>query len=825
MNSKKYFKRISLFLWGLASILAIISLIGCVYPLPRFTRLSPLFVVFFSILATFQFESSIFGIIIAWLKTKKIDLLLLSFLIIFSSLFFNYIINNLNVQSQLIDVASLAPIFNLIGTNCFLYLMFLLNSILLYLVFRQGMDSLISFFLSVILIVSSCQIDHLIPFWEKYYVRAPFILSLIITLSLIMKTSLRPNIFVFLGVSLGFCLGIGLYFRPDLMFFLPLIIFTLLFWSENNIKEKLLSSLFVIFMTFGTWQAAINYSKAPTRSNSHAFLGGTSIFFDEKLGIKAFDYNYTHLHLDEYTSSLACANSQACTQGKMKGNLTAETDFQVQSKAQDEQMLRVFLNFPADALLRYYATMLRVIEIPFDYTLYPSAISLNPLTNYFYELRHKFLISFNGMGKYLLILTILIMAILQPKYYFFSLLLFFTLCLLPFIHIIGYYFFYIEFLGLWCLGFTTNSLVGLVFDRKKILSILTLKNISFSFINVLILFFISLIFLFISREYQKKKMSDILTIYQATPTTILEHKFKSLSKDRMLIANDELYRSARNSFFKVEELKATFDSKNCSTNTIFLTLRYNSESPRMNFSRALKLSLASDSATQLFFPAFFHQSKDPLSNNYFVGIEIQKKSLNCFVSISKITNISELPILMTLKLPADEPYYKVFQDYKTNKNLKDVNWLSSFEFIFLDKIVSVQRDGMFSISGHIEDNIKLNQYFPLQGPSWSIASKAYPDSQALLVDTDLILTKSLRLKKNSYFVVKGRLFSGGLLFTLLKDGETPIDHKVIGLGGSFDLLFRIPEDGDYNIGISNYVSYYNTLENQASFFMGILHAD
>ncbi|MBU1691709.1 MAG: hypothetical protein KKD65_13390, partial [Gammaproteobacteria bacterium] len=117
------------------------------------------------------------------------------------------------------------------------------------------------------------------------------------------------------------------------------------------------------------------------------------------------------------------------------------------------------------------------------------------------------------------------------------------------------------------------------------------------------------------------------------------------------------------------------------------------------------------------------------------------------------------------------------------------------------------------VHGYAKDNSDINPLFPIQGPRWQFGRSSLVDAQAILVDTDLLITKAKWLKKGSAFVARGRLYGGGVVLGLMKDNR-PSGSIIIATPGAFDVIIEAPQDGMYAIGMANYVVNYNTMENR-----------
>ena len=76
-----------------------------------------------------------------------------------------------------------------------------------------------------------------------------------------------------------------------------------------------------------------------------------------------------------------------------------------------------------------------------------------------------------------------------------------------------------------------------------------------------------------------------------------------------------------------------------------------------------------------------------------------------------------------------------------------------------------------------------------------------------------VIQKNNNYKKGSTFVAKGTLYNGGVIFAL-SNGNLPSGRAIVTNPGNFDVIFEVPHDGMYTVGVANYLGTYNALENR-----------
>ena len=81
---------------------------------------------------------------------------------------------------------------------------------LMYGLFRLGMGRIVAALLTLSLMISSIQLDHFIPFWDKYYLRAPIVLALVLIMGRLVNQPFTPGKTIGLATLSGAVMGLGI---------------------------------------------------------------------------------------------------------------------------------------------------------------------------------------------------------------------------------------------------------------------------------------------------------------------------------------------------------------------------------------------------------------------------------------------------------------------------------------------------------------------------------------------------------------------------------------------------------------------------------------
>ena len=262
----------------------------------------------------------------------------------------------------------------------------------------------------------------------------------------------------------------------------------------------------------------------------------------------------------------------------------------------------------------------------------------------------------------------------------------------------------------------------------------------------------------------------------------------------------------------------------------------------MDFSKSVNVDMTflENKKKKLFFPAFFQNkafSKNDIMvgadselQSYFSGIEMYKEHLKCLSRISFVKDLKSLPILLTMQIPLNSntlykqlmwpgstSYYTVpstMPKKKTDELLTySIMPVAQEDIDYSDPIFHLSSDKNWIINGYAKDNSHINPDFPMLEKERRLGEVTYVDAHALLVNTDLMVTKPKWHTKGSAFIAKGILYNGGVMFALL-NGNNPAGRAIVTNSGKFNVIFEVPHDGFYTVGVANYLAYYNTMENR-----------
>ena len=196
------------------------------------------------------------------------------------------------------------------------------------------------------------------------YAKAPFVLSLILILFVLVRRPLPPRAVLLLAAAYGAILGFGYGFRTDLLANIPPFVVTLLLFMPGGVVRNaavragaLIVAALVFLVT--SWPAA-SYVAQSGGCQWHAVLLGMSPIFNSDLRVTSSFYDWVPVFSDEYVHT--AVNSYAYRTGGADFIPYCSAEYDAASGA---WLRDIVLRFPADVLTRAYASTLQILDLPF----------------------------------------------------------------------------------------------------------------------------------------------------------------------------------------------------------------------------------------------------------------------------------------------------------------------------------------------------------------------------------------------------------------------------------------------------------------------------
>ncbi len=234
-----------------------------------------------------------------------------------------------------------------------------------YAIFRLGMGPLLATICASALRFSVMHLKYL-PVLRDY-AKAPFMLALLFLLGLLVvgRASWRRT----LGVSAayGVVAGIGYGFRTDLVAYLPPFLVAALWFLEGGVFRHMAVKVAAIAVTLATftivaWPVISTLDAARSGCGWHVVMEGFARQFDEPLGVQPAPYEVSREYLDEYVYTAVTSYAGRLHPGVGHFGWCEQS----YSGATRSELFDIVRRFPADVIVRAYASILRIVELPFS---------------------------------------------------------------------------------------------------------------------------------------------------------------------------------------------------------------------------------------------------------------------------------------------------------------------------------------------------------------------------------------------------------------------------------------------------------------------------
>lgn len=197
------------------------------------------------------------------------------------------------------------------------------------------------------------------------FVKAPFILALILLLGITVRYRLTTLLYFLVVAASGLVLGVGLGFRRDMIVFVPVVLFFLLVCRldarKGGVWRRPAAAVFLLFLfVFSAWPV----HKALYRDGyvaAHDTIMGLASFSDHDLGVIApASYEKHYLLNDLYCTLKAhdAARRGVTFSPEVYKKRCNEPEFDLEMK--QAYVTKILETFPGDMLTRAYAAVVRI---------------------------------------------------------------------------------------------------------------------------------------------------------------------------------------------------------------------------------------------------------------------------------------------------------------------------------------------------------------------------------------------------------------------------------------------------------------------------------
>lgn len=517
---------------------------------------------------------------------------------------------------------------------------------LAYGVFRIGVGRVAAITASLLLTVSSMQLlnmPHL-----RDFAKAPFTIALVLILAALVTTTVTRRAVLLLSLAFGLVLGIGYGFRTDFLINLPLLPIVLFVFLGVGLWQRLLLkaagvAVFLVAFFIASWPIT-SFVYESGGCQWHVTLLGLQSPFDEALGIRPAPYDFGHAYSDSYIDRSINGFRWRHTPD------VPQLDFcSHQYDAESGQYLSLLVKgFPADFITRAYASAMQVPELPFRVITAPMPDWHSRL----YAARLELLADHPEWGLRAALLAVLFVSGRSLRLGAALLFLLAYLGGYPAVQFQERHYFHLEFIGWWTVAFVVDRTIAAVLSFRHGFPGMSSWFMPATRVAVFagVAAFAAVGALALARWYQAGNVRVLLRSYAAAAKIPIESPFQPL-EGIPPTAWPQL-------------LEVNLNPAAC-TSAPKVTFKY-SESSSVDFTRTVRVSRRDGSGgiTRIYQPVFDH----------FIGLEISDATPGCFVSASRVSDLTTFPILLGATLPthweSDAALYQRLAEWESDPDLR-----------------------------------------------------------------------------------------------------------------------------------------------------------
>lgn len=516
-----------------------------------------------------------------------------------------------------------------------------------YGILRLGMGRSPALLAAIAMSVSSLHL-HNLPHLRDYS-KAPFTLALIFILGLIVKA--RPTARALLGwaAAYGVVLGVGYGFRTDFLVNLPVFFLVVFLFTDGgllrNLRLKAASAVlcFTLFVTMA-WPIISAVYRAGGCQWHTALLGLTTDFTDSLELVEA-PYDWGSPYADGFVYATATSFGRRVHPGI--GHIPyCEHEYDVVT---GQYLMEVARRFPADMLVRAYASTLQIARLPFA----RPGVALTGFAPHLYTLRGSVLAVWSDTGTIWIAAALVLISTTSVRL---------ALCLgflllyfggYPAIQFSNRHYFHLEIISWWAVGFVVyhTTRAALRWRRARATGVsmppVNWRQAAWVMPLMLSLFVIPLAAL---RGYQQLTMRSFFERYLNAPAD--ELALDTAGAPGTL--HEVPIPQPADAETGEQLIVITVNASRCAERPS-VTVRYDKAFPNDNFTRTLTLTQASSrlEPTRIFIPVYRH----------FLGVEFSDTRAGCIGGVSRVRDVTKLSLLLPSVLSPGWQHERLYQTF------------------------------------------------------------------------------------------------------------------------------------------------------------------
>jgi hypothetical protein len=672
------------------------------------------------------------------------------------------------------------------NVSVFLGLLYAVSVAAVYGIFRLGVSRVPAVAGALIMTASPLELRYLPQLRD--YAKTPFILTLILILGLLVLQPFSRRRVLGLAAAYGAVMGAGFGFRNDLLVnALPFIGTVALFLPgpiRSHARLKLAAlALSAASFVICAWPIITAYKSGS--NTTHVALLGLMAHFDARLGVTGSVYDWGALYDDGLVMKTVRSFSERVDHRPV---VVLSSDYE---RAAGEYLMFIARYWPADLVIRGYASILKVLELPFQVRRAPPAI-IDETIGRLYGVWDAVFSRLSGIGVPITALAVVASAgsSLRVATWLLAALLYFAGY--PAVQFDTRHFFFLEFIPWLALALVCEAAWSLLLALKQkragevfahALAVRSRRILAFAIASVLTLGGTAVVL----RAYQQRRVTALLASYLDVPTEILTLSRTEVGARLVLLRPDQLSQSTGPGV-RTEYLAVDVMRRNCDQLLAPITFRYATKSGYTDYSQRVYVPVPQvDAPFRLFFPVY------STPETSFTGLELIESDLGCITAVRRVRDLGRTPLLLKLTLPPDWRQMKLYQtltDWEpasTPYRVRVYTWPTDLPMASLDGTFEPLPAKPVSRADIVRD---------LSAGAWTVDGYAPGQYSYLLEFPEAPIAAGV------HFVGRGELQEGGFTLGLQQDGRWSMYTNVIR-PGPFEAIVQIQKPGRYSLIVAN----------------------
>jgi hypothetical protein len=535
-----------------------------------------------------------------------------------------YLMTTVGLAWEILGVSwsGLAPLFGLL---------FALVVAITYGLFRTAVPWPLALLAAVMIAISPLHLQNL-PHLRDY-AKAPFVLSLILILFVLVRRPMAPRAVLLLAAAYGAIVGFGYGFRTDLLANIPPFIVTLLLFMPGGVTRNVAVRAGAIVVgavvfVITSWPAA-SYVARSGGCQWHAVLLGLSDVFSNDLRVTSSFYDWVPVFSDEYVHTAVNSYGYRVNEAAFIPYCSAAYD-----AASGAWLRDIVFHFPADAMTRAYGSALQILDLPFFLWRegWPSArgSSLGAVLH-----------AVAGSARLAAVATVVILGAVSFRLGLFALCVVLYFGGYPSMQFADRHFFHLEFFGWWAIVFLAWHLVApwlpwRATNARPDWRRFVRPAIQFAAVALLLL----AIPLLLLRTYQHRQLDQLLSELLTAPRASVP--IVATADGRGLDAAPAMSALGADDQRSTAYIDIHVDLAAC-PDGVNLRQRYGRSRPAYDFSAPIRSSVAGEPAQRILLPVF----------RFFQGFTLDRGSPSCIIKIEQLQSLDGRHLLPILTLAAN----------------------------------------------------------------------------------------------------------------------------------------------------------------------------